>query len=317
LSLFVLVLSKTGDDMLLVRAEDTRRLRVVEIKKWINAHSKEPHRTRGGKAELVQRMREMQARRAIARHPGFAERVRARVRARSALRIQRWWRAARRFIPINPHDPITLNEWADIRAVEGRCFSLVKEDGSVYRYEADSLFLMLHQASSPVEPLCRHSLSSAELLRLDGRVSAIHLRAHGSCVSIGGDAGSRRRRRRKVVLELASCLEDTLDTLCLAMNNTMQVAYVTGPENRARLAMHISSTQTEFITTFSQLCAVDCAEAVSYGTSLRKDQFRSMALAGVDERVWYQKTLGVLDFCLAHSSHFAQRRVEVVVREAE
>ena len=289
--------------MLLVRPGDAKRLRVVDIKRWINKHSSEPRRTQGRKGDLVQKMREIQAARAIARWAKIQE-VR---QARAARRIQGWWRGVRRFIPVNPHDPITLNEWSDIRAVEGNCFSLIKEDGSVYRYEADPLFLMMQQASSPVEPLCRHPLSSAELRRLDGRVSRIHLLAHGSCVSLLGDSSSRRRQRQRAVMELSSYLENTMDALCVTMNNIMQVACVTGPENRARLALHISSTHREFISTFAQLCVVDCAEAVTYGTILRKDQCRSMALAGTEERVRYQQTLSLLDFCLVHSSHFAQR----------
>lgn len=303
------------ENMLLVRATDAKRARVPEIKKWILAHGggSGRGRTRGRKSELIQHMREIQAKRIIARRVREQARGRAGVpragapeEKHAARQLQRWWRSVRRLIPVNPHDPITLTKWSEVDDLEGECFSVVTRDGVVYRYEADPLFQMMHQACSPVEPMCRYALCAPELRRLDRRVSGHLLRENGSCVSLLGDSGHRRRRRRKVVLELTSCLENTLDALCVTLDNIMQVARVTGPENRSRLVLHMTATQSEFISIFSQLCAVDCTEAVSYTAILRKEQVRNMELGGPQERSWRERTLGLMDFCMHHSGDMAR-----------
>jgi hypothetical protein len=297
--------------MLLVHTKDAKRARVAEIKKWIRAHGGDRGMTRGRKSELIQHMREIQAKRIISRR--VRERARtgpppagAQGEGRAARQLQRWWRSVRRLIPVNPHDPITLTKWSDVHDIEGACFTVVTHDGVVYRYEADPLFKMMHQACSPVEPMCRYALCAPELRRLDRRVSSHLLHENGSCVSLLGDNGYKRRRRRKVVLELTACLENALDALCVTLDHIMQVARVTGPENRSRLVLHMTSTQSEFISIFSQLCAVDCTEAVSYAAILRKEQVRSMEKSGPHERSWRERTLGLMDFCMNHSDDMAR-----------
>lgn len=232
-------------------------------------------------------------------------------KADAARVIQTWWHRIRRYIPVNPRDPITLDSWDEVTPSE--CFHLVTDRGAVQRYIADGLYQMIHNAASPVEPLCRHTMNIVELKRLDARVSHELLAQHGPSSRLVEEDAKLTQRQRHSVQEVVHYLQNSLTSTCGVMDNVVTLATAVGPPNNVRLMIHLASVQGEFISTFIQLCVVDLHEARHYIETTRKDYVLRLREAVPESRMWLHSMMSLLDHCRQHSSDMADMG-ELVVR---
>lgn len=281
-----------------LRNVDCSRPRVKELKSTIQKMGASTLLSaKSRKVHLVLALRKAQVAMRIVRH------IKANRRKGAVLTIEVWWRRTRRRIPVNPRDPITLDEWKEVE--HSQCFDLVTTEGAVQRYIADGLYQMIHSSGSPLEPLCRHAMNAVELQRLDRKVSRDLLGRYGPSRLLVGDDAKMAQQQRNSVREVVHYLQNALTSSCGVMDNVVNMARVVGPPNNMRLMVHLSSLQGEFISTFIQLCVVDLREARSYIHTTRKDYMLRLDRETSHVRTWLHSMMSLLDHCKTHSNDMA------------
>lgn len=214
-----------------LKPHDAHRVRVKELRGAIQRYGVRKVSSRCKKMQLVDHLCKAQVARRFSR--ACAARIRSRRSQRHqvgfethphlavAIRVQRWWRHIRRFVANNRVDPITLDTFVGCSDDHGDTFIIVGENGHVYRYFADPLYLLLHSQLGAEEPICRRILTIPELQRLDTKVSGHLLIRHGSSVNILSNSSVALGMTRTKSREIALYMEDSMDAIISDLATTL------------------------------------------------------------------------------------------------